>query len=208
VSSHDRDVKAFDDRAATYESGRHGQLHKEISERVVALALSRVAAAPSRVLDVGSGTGYVLRQLAARLPQATEFTGVDAAPSMVAVASDSATDQRLRFQQGTAERLPVPDATYDLIVSTTSFDHWTDQAAGLRECARALKPGGTLILTDQFSNLLWPTLLASRRGKARTRARAARLITAAGLRPPEWHRLYAVIIQTAITQKQAITQKE
>ena len=44
VSSHDRDVKAFDDRAATYESGRHGQLHKEISERVVALALSRVAA--------------------------------------------------------------------------------------------------------------------------------------------------------------------
>ena len=208
MSSHDRDVKAFDDRAATYESGRHGQLHKEISERVVALALSRVAAAPSRVLDVGSGTGYVLRQLAARLPQATEFTGVDAAPSMVAVASDSATDQRLRFQQGTAERLPVPDATYDLIVSTTSFDHWTDQAAGLRECARALKPGGTLILTDQFSNLLWPTLLASRRGKARTRARAARLITAAGLRPPEWHRLYAVIIQTAITQKQAITQKE
>jgi ubiquinone/menaquinone biosynthesis C-methylase UbiE len=208
VSSHDRDVKAFDDRAATYESGRHGQLHKEISERVVALALSRVAAAPSRVLDVGSGTGYVLRQLAARLPHATEFTGVDAAPSMVAVASDSATDQRLRFQQGTAERLPVPDATYDLIVSITSFDHWTDQAAGLRECARALKPGGTLILTDQFSNLLWPTLLGSRRGKARTRARAARLITAAGLRPPEWHRLYAVIIQTAITQKQAITQKE
>jgi ubiquinone/menaquinone biosynthesis C-methylase UbiE len=208
VSSHDRDVKAFDDRAATYESGRHGQLHKEISERVVALALSRVAAAPSRVLDVGSGTGYILRQLAARLPHAAEFTGVDAAPSMVAVASDSATDQRLRFQQGTAERLPVPDATYDLIVSTTSFDHWTDQAAGLRECARALKPGGTLILTDQFSNLLWPTLLAGRRGKARTRARAARLITAAGLRPPEWHRLYAVIIQTAITQKQAITQKE
>jgi ubiquinone/menaquinone biosynthesis C-methylase UbiE len=202
VSSHDRDVKAFDDRAATYESGRHGQLHKEISERVVALALSRVAAAPSRVLDVGSGTGYVLRQLAARLPHAAEFTGVDAAPSMVAVASDSATDQRLRFQQGTAERLPVPDATYDLIVSTTSFDHWTDQAAGLRECARALKPGGTLILTDQFSNLLWPTLLAGRRGKARTRARAARLITAAGLRPPEWHRLYAVIIQTAITQKE------
>jgi len=202
VSSHDRDVKAFDDRAATYESGRHGQLHKEISERVVALALSRVAAAPSRVLDVGSGTGYILRQLAARLPHAAEFTGVDAAPSMVAVASDSATDQRLRFQQGTAERLPVPDATYDLIVSTTSFDHWTDQAAGLRECARALKPGGTLILTDQFSNLLWPTLLAGRRGKARTRARAARLITAAGLRPPEWHRLYAVIIQTAITQKE------
>jgi ubiquinone/menaquinone biosynthesis C-methylase UbiE len=200
---HDRDVQAFDDRAATYESGRHGQLHKEISERVVALALSRVPA-PSRVLDVGSGTGYVLRQLAARLPNAQELTGVDAAPSMVtvaseAVASECAGDQRLRFEQGTAERLPVADGAYDLIVATTSFDHWTDQAAGLRECARALKPGGTLILTDQFSNLLWPTLLTSRRGKARTRARAARLITKTGLRQPEWHRLYAVIIQAAVT---------
>jgi hypothetical protein len=38
---YDRDVQAFDDRAASYESGRHGQLHKEISDRVVELALSR-----------------------------------------------------------------------------------------------------------------------------------------------------------------------
>ncbi|HWG01485.1 MAG TPA: class I SAM-dependent methyltransferase [Trebonia sp.] len=197
----DRDVQAFDDRAATYESGRHGRLHKEISDRVVALAGRRAPAAPARVLDVGAGTGYVLRQLAARLPHATELTGVDPAPAMVAVATEAAADPRLTFRRGTAERLPVADGAYDLIVSTTSFDHWTDQAAGLRECARALKPGGTLVLTDQFSALLCPTLLASRRGKARTRGRAARLITQAGLRPPEWHRLYAVIIQAAVTGK-------
>jgi hypothetical protein len=58
-----------------------------------------------------------------------------------------------------------------------------------------LAPGGQLVLADQFSLLLWPTLLAGRRGKARTRARATRLITAAGLRSPHWHRLHAVIIQ-------------
>ena len=192
-----RDVQAFDDRAPTYESGRHGQLHKEISDRVAELALRRVPR-PRRVLDVGSGTGYLLRELARRLPDAEDFTGVDAAPAMVAVASEAASDERLRFLRGTAERLPVGDARYDLVVSTTSFDHWQDQAVGLAECARVLSPGGTLVLTDQFSALLWPTLLGSRRGKARTRARATRLITAVGLVNPEWHRLYAVIIQTVI----------
>jgi ubiquinone/menaquinone biosynthesis C-methylase UbiE len=192
---HDRDVQAFDERAASYESGRHGQLHKEISDRVVELALSRVPA-PRRILDVGCGTGYVLRRLAARLPQASEFLGVDAAPKMTEVARSASADERVHFVPGTAERLPAGDSAYDLVVSTTSFDHWTDQAAGIRECARVLAPDGTLVLTDQFSNLMWPTMLGSRRGKARTRSRATRLITAAGLRDPQWHPCYAVIIQT------------
>jgi hypothetical protein len=67
--------------------------------------------------------------------------------------------------------------------------------AGLAECARVLASGGALVLADQFSLLLWPTLLAGRRGKARTRARAARLVTAAGLPSRRLHRVHAVIIQ-------------
>ena len=197
---HDRDVQAFDERAASYESGRHGQLHKEISDRVVELALSRVPA-PRRVLDVGCGTGYVLRQLAARLPRAGEFLGVDPAPTMIEVARRASSDERVQFVRGTAERLAAEEGTYDLVVSTTSFDHWTDQAAGIRECARVLAPGGVLVLTDQFSNLLLPTVLGSRRGKARTRSRASGLITAAGLRDPQWHRCYAMIIQSVTSVK-------
>jgi ubiquinone/menaquinone biosynthesis C-methylase UbiE len=87
------------------------------------------------------------------------------------------------------------------VVSTTSFDHWTDQRAGLAECARVLAPGGCLVLADLFSELLLPTLLAGRRGKARTRRRATRLLTAAGLHSPRWHRLYAVIIQAVTATK-------
>lgn len=198
--SDDRDVRAFDDRAVSYESGRHGQLHKEISDRVVALALSRVPA-PRRVLDVGCWTGYALRRFASRLPRASEFLGVDAAPKMIEVARSSSSDERLNVVRGTAERLPAADGAYDLVVSTTSFDHWSDQAAGIRECARALAPGGTLVLTDLFSDLLWPTMVGSRRGRARTRSRATRLITAAGLREARWHRCYAVIIQSVTAIK-------
>ena len=197
---YDRDVRAFDQRAASYEAGMLGQLHRDISGRVAELALS-LRPAPRRVLDVGAGTGYLLGLLAGRLPEAGELAGVDPAPAMVAVARDRAADERLRFTEGTAERLPFASGRFDLVVSTTSFDHWADQAAGLAECARVLAPGGQLVLADQFSLLLLPTLLAGRRGKARTRARATRLITAAGLRSPRWHRVYAVIIQAVTAVK-------
>src|SRR5262249_30342394 len=80
------------------------------------------------------------------------------------------------------ERLPYPDGVFDLVASTTSFDHWADQRAGLGECARVLVPGGHLLLADLFSPWLVPTLLGGRRGKARTRQRARRLLSAAGVK--------------------------
>jgi hypothetical protein len=48
------------------------------------------------------------------------------------------------------------------VISTTSFDRWADQRAGLAQCARALAPGGCLIQADLFSALLLPTLLDGR----------------------------------------------
>jgi len=169
-------------------------MHHDIASRAAELAVS-VAAAPRRVLDVGCGTGYLLRLLAARYPQAAELAGIDAAPSMIETARRAADDPRLRFMVGTAERLPYPDDAFDLVVSTTSFDHWADQIAGLRECARVLAPGGHLVLADQFSPLLVPTLLAGRRGKARTRRRVSQLLGAAGFEGLAWHNLYELIIK-------------
>ena len=195
-----RDVAEFNDRAASYDHGWRGRLHHQISERTANLAVATVAA-PVRVLDVGCGTGYLLRELASRYPDAEQLVGIDAAPAMVKTANAIAQDDRLTFVAGVAEHIGYPDETFNLIVSTTSFDHWSDQQAGLRECARVLCPGGRLVLVDQFSWTLLPTMLTSRRGKARTRSRAARLITAAGLRDPQWHPCYAIIIQSVTAAK-------
>jgi ubiquinone/menaquinone biosynthesis C-methylase UbiE len=129
------------------------------------------------------------------------LAGIDAAPAMIEAATGLAADERLRFAVGTAERLPWPAASFDLVVSTTSFDHWADQRAGLAECARVLAPGGCLVLADLFSALLMPTLLAGHAGQARTRRRATRLVMAAGLHSPQWHRLYAIIIQAVTARK-------
>jgi ubiquinone/menaquinone biosynthesis C-methylase UbiE len=196
----DRDVAAFSERAQHYDEGWLGQLHHQIADRTADLALTCVPAS-RRILDVGCGTGYLLSRLAARAPQAEALAGIDAAPAMVGVAAGAARDDRLHFVAGTAERLPWPAASFDLVVSTTSFDHWADQRTGLAECARVLEPGGCLVLADLFSVLLVPTLLGERRGKARTRRQATQLITAAGLRSPRWHRLDTVIIQAVTAIK-------
>ena len=196
----DRDLAAFGERAQHYDEGWLGELHHQIADRTADLALTCVRA-PRRILDAGCGTGYLLARLAARAPQAEALAGIDAAPAMIRAAQDRAIDGRLRFVVGTAERLPWPAATFDLVVSTTSFDHWASQGAGLAECARVLAPGGTLVLTDLFSVLLWPTLRGARRAKARTRGRAAALLTAAGLTDIRWHRCYALVLATATAAK-------
>ncbi len=187
-----RDVQAFHDRAQGYEGGLLGRFHAEVVSRTIDLALAS-AHAPNRVLDVGCGTGLMLRQLAERLPDAAELTGVDAATGMIEAAKS--TDGRLRYVQGNAERLPFENASFDLLVSTTSFDHWADQPAGLAECHRVLAPGGRLVLADLFSLALLPTLIGGRSDRARTRLRATKLLVAAGFRSVTWHRLHSGIIR-------------
>ena len=147
VTRDDRDVAAFDARAAGYEGGWLGRLHRQIA-------------------------------------------GVDPAPAMIGAARAAAADDRLHWLEGTAGALPFPDGAFDLVVSTTSFDHWADQAAGLRECARVLAPGGRPVLTDLFSPLLLPTLVGGRRrapGRRRTRARRWRRTARRPVSPsPDW----------------------
>jgi ubiquinone/menaquinone biosynthesis C-methylase UbiE len=192
-----RDVTAFDQRARNYEGGWRGQLHHQITARTAALA-AKTTDDPRRVLDVGCGTGHLLRLLAEIYPDASELRGVDPAPSMTAVATSAAEDPRLRFDVGFAERLPFPDGYFDLVLSTTSFDHWADQTAGLHQCARVLQAGGHLVLVDLFSVLLAPTLFNQRQEKARTRRRAERLLQAAGFTSTVWHDLYTPIIKAVI----------
>jgi len=163
----------------------------------------RTAPSPRWVLDVGCGTGYLLRRLGRQYPDAEKLAGIDAAASMIQAAGEGADDARLSFLVGVAEELPYPDESFDLVVSTTSFDHWSDQQKGLTECRRVLTAGGHLVLVDQFSNWLFPTMAVSRRGKARTKKRAGHLLATAGFSGVAWHDLYATIIKAATAEAAA-----
>jgi SAM-dependent methyltransferase len=142
----------------------------------------------------GLWDGYLLRELTERLPAAQALCGIDPATRMIQVARSVGHDPRLSSLVGVAEELPYEDSSFDLVTSTTSFDHWRDQQRGLVECARVLHAGGRLVLGDLFSLWLVPTLIGSRRKKARTRGRVTGLLRRAGFDSPEWRSLKTPLI--------------
>jgi ubiquinone/menaquinone biosynthesis C-methylase UbiE len=80
-------------------------------------ALDSLESTPSRVLDLGTGTGRAAFLLARRYPEA-EVVGVDIAPAMLAEArrlTPSELKGRVRFEGADAEHLPYPDSSFDLV---------------------------------------------------------------------------------------------
>jgi SAM-dependent methyltransferase len=123
------------------------------------------------VLDVGCGSGWLVRLIAKLVPQG-RVAGVDVSDEMIRLAREAnAGEERVRFEVGTADHLPFPDATFTRVVSIESAYYWPDPAAGLREISRVTAPGGSLwILINyyrdnpechQWAPLLPPTHLLS-----------------------------------------------
>jgi ubiquinone/menaquinone biosynthesis C-methylase UbiE len=77
------------------------------------------------------------------------------------------------FRLAAAESLPFPDQTADAVMTSLSFHHWSNQAKGLQEIARVLRPGGLFCLADHRLNLF--------RERVRNRKQIQALIIAAGL---------------------------
>lgn len=99
-----------------------------------------------RVLDLGTGTGETARRVLDRHPQA-ELVGIDSSPAMLARARRSLPDADLRVA-GLED--PLPDGRFDLVVSALAVHHLTGRAkaALFARLAKALRPGGRLVLAD------------------------------------------------------------
>ena len=103
-------------------------------------------AATSRVLDVGCGTGELLRRLRAKYPEAA-LAGLDPVPEMLAVAKDKLSGtEDLRI--GYADLLPWPAGSFDVVVSCNMFHYIVHPLEALREMSRVLRSGGVIVLTD------------------------------------------------------------
>lgn len=104
-----------------------------------------------RVLDVGAGTGYLARIVAAAVGESGAVVGLDAAPEMVAYARDRARGaSHCTFQAGSADALPFPDADFDAVVSTFVIHHLPEDArlAAMREIGRVLRPRGRVLIAE------------------------------------------------------------
>lgn len=90
------------------------------------------------VLDLGAGTGKFTRALFER---GLETIAVEPSPEMLKTLS--AQLPGVRALAGTAEQIPLPDASVDLVTVAQAW-HWVDESRALPEAARVLRPGGTL----------------------------------------------------------------
>lgn len=164
-----------------------GEITEELERRLLFRLAGPVAGRD--VLDVGCGDGTLARAFAAS--GAARVIGCDADARMIARATQSQDTTGPTFLVADATRLPFGDASFDIVSIVAVLAFIPDASAALREIARILRPGGTLVLGDLGKWNYWAARRRIRawRGAAlwqgatfRTAGQLRALTRAAGLR--------------------------
>lgn len=113
--------------------------------------LDQVDASKVRLLEIGCGNGYLLEQIERRFGTRFECLGIDATPQFI----ESARQRGLtaRFQVADLRALPLPDASFDIVLSERVIINLLDpaqQIAAFAEVARVLRPGGLFTAVEGF----------------------------------------------------------
>ena len=129
-------ARGFEAGAAAYELARPGYP----DEAIALLAAVVGIAAGVRVCDLAAGTGKLTRSLVAL---GASVVAVEPVAGMRSQLSTVLPD--VEVVDGTAEAIPLPDASVDVVTVAQAF-HWFDAPAALAEIARVLTPGGSLAI--------------------------------------------------------------
>ena len=111
-----------------------------------------------RVLEVGCGTGVVLRDLAPRVGPRGAVVGVDVSRTILATARRLCqADSRITLRHAHGARLPFAAGSFDTALAMTVILHVADPLGVVREMARVTRPGGRVGLQDQDFGMLGVT---------------------------------------------------
>ncbi|MGH8896144.1 MAG: class I SAM-dependent methyltransferase [Egibacteraceae bacterium] len=144
---HELAARGFDQASTAYERGR-----PSYPQEAVDLLCAELGIGPDRdVLDLATGTGKLTRLL---VPSGARLVAVEPVAGMRRVLAEVLPD--LLVLDGTAEALPLGDASIDAVVVAQAF-HWFDGPRALAEIARVLRPGGGLglVWNDRDESVGW-----------------------------------------------------
>ncbi len=127
----------YDDFANWYEKERHGGYHAFIDQLQV--EVSRPFATGADILELGCGTGLILKELA---PVAKSAKGIDISPGML----EQAKARGLDVCVGSATELPFADQSFDFVYSFKVLAHIEDIKKVMSEVSRVLRPNGVAAL--------------------------------------------------------------
>jgi arsenite methyltransferase len=132
------------------EAGRGTEMekqHRPITDPTLELMNLRPS---DTVLDVGSGTGWLARQIAMKVPEG-RVVGIDISDEMIKQARRSSDGlDNLTFLPGGVDLIPWEDGFFTRVVSVESAYYWPDPAQGVREIFRVLRQGGSAWILINF----------------------------------------------------------
>jgi ubiquinone/menaquinone biosynthesis C-methylase UbiE len=108
-----------------------------------------------KLLDIGTGPARLLLKLHQESPK-MRLVGIDSSPSMVVKArqniAEAGLSESIEVKEGSADHIPFPGQSFDIVISTASIHHWKEPTTGLNETYRVLKNGGYALIYDLVSN--------------------------------------------------------
>ncbi len=131
------------------------------------------------VADIGTGTGFIAK---AAIDAGARVIGVDNSDGMLAQVRERFEGRPFEARQGDTDALPLADGEMDAVFGNMVLHHAPDPAGAIREMARALKPGGRLVITDADTHTYqWLRTEQHDRWLGFERSDIARWFTEAGL---------------------------